>query len=211
MSDWCTLGSSSLDESTNSLLVQCKAAALGSDEAPDYGDTPIACALGVTARPAPADDRGAAEALVDTGVPGLDGVVTAARDTRSADVVANLGPGETALHSTGKDFDSRVFCKDQILALVIGDDLVMVMDRKEKKISIAGFGLAFEMSEKQGIVLSDGGAGIQIKDGTVSITGQVVLGGRSPVGFIHYSPAAVPVVGGVGGTSLPSPGVFIGA
>lgn len=49
----------------------------------------------------------------------------------------------------------------------------------------------------------NGGAGIQIKNGVVSIWGTVVLGGRTPFAPVH---AGV----GVGSTSVPSPGVFVG-
>jgi hypothetical protein len=179
--DLVDLGSSKLDERTNALLVQCKSAPVGNDEneAPDFGQVPIVGVGCVTGRPWPKDERGVAQGVVAEDLPGCNGAVVAWRDTRVASVVAELGPGEGCLHSTGPDFDSRVFVKDQLAAMIVGDDCAMVMDRKNKKFSITCFGLHFEMSEENGLVFTDGNGTVQIK-GAVMATGQVVLGGRTP-------------------------------
>lgn len=200
--DLADIGGSSLDKRTNTLLVQCKSAPMGEDEndAPQLGDAPILGALGVTARPWPKDARGTAQGVVAQ-VPGSNGAVIAARDTRSAAVVAQLAPGETCLHSTGKDFDSRFFCKDQHAAIVVGDDTVISVDRKNKKISITGFGASFQISEHSGICMAQGGAMIQVKDGIISLMGKIVLGGRNPL---------APMAAIVNGAPAPAPGVFLG-
>lgn len=212
MSDIVDLGSSKLDERTNTLIVQCKSAPMGSDEndAPDFGDTPMLGQVGVTCRHWPKDDRGAAQGVIDESLPGTNGWCIAARDPRCASVVAELGPGESCLHSTGPDFDSRFFCKEQLAAMVVGDDCAMVMDRKNKKFTITCFGCHFEMSEANGIVLSQGGVSIQLKD-LIALTGMTVLGGRTPVAAVHYGPLPVVCVPPSTGGSLPAAGVFIGA
>jgi hypothetical protein len=207
MSDIVDLGASKLDERTNALLVQCKAAPMGvsPDEAPDFGDTPMLGHVGVTCRPWPKDARGAAQGVIDESLPGTNGWCTAAWDPRCSSVVAELGPGESALHSTGPDFDSRFFAKDQLAAIVVGDDCAVVMDRKNKKFSISCFGCHFEMSEENGIVLSQGGVMIQLKDLISLMAPQTVIGGRVPtfpVGMVN--PASLPA-------PTPAPGVFIGA
>lgn len=203
MSDIIDIGSAALDAKTNVLLVQAKTTAIGvdADDAPDIGDAPIACALGVTAFPAPANENGYAQG-VKTELPGTTGGwITAARDTRVADVVAQLGAGETCLHSTGKAFDSRVFCKDQLLALIVGDDMAVVVDRKNKKITLSAFGGHFEISESDGVYMAHEGAMARVKDGMFQALGQVVLGGGTPV---------APMAMMVGGIAVPAPGVFYG-
>jgi hypothetical protein len=204
MRDLVDLGSSKLDERTNTLLVQAKSAPMGTndDEAPSFGDTPVFGVGCVTARPWPKDERGTAQGIVDEGLPGMNGAVTSWRDTRCSSVVAELGPGESCFHSTGPDFDSRFFCKEQLAAMIVGDDCAMVMDRENKKFTISCFGCHFEMSEANGIVLAQGGVMIQLKD-LVSLMGQVVLGGRVPVQPVLMGPS--------GAAGVPAPGVFIGS
>jgi len=203
MSDLVDLGSAKLDEKTNALLVQAKTGPCSEDEsdAPDF-NAPIMCALGVTALPWPSNDNGRAQGIkVDA--PGTNGVIVGARDTRSAKVVAEMTPGESCLHSTGPDFDSRFFAKDQVAAIVVGDDMAFSMDRKEKQITISAFGCHFELSEANGIVMMAGGAMLQIHDGAISQVGKIVLGGRTPV---------QPMLMGPGGpATTPVPGVFAGA
>jgi hypothetical protein len=204
MNDLVDLGSAKLDPATNALLVQAKGAPCGVDEndAPDTSDMPIMCALGVTALPWPSNDNGRAQA-VKIDVSGTNGVVIAARDTRSAKVVAEMAPGESCLHSTGPDFDSRFFAKDQVAAIVVGDDMAFSMDRKEKQVTISAFGAHFELSEENGICLMCDGAMLQLKGGVISLVGQVVLGGRTPT---------LPILAGLSGPAGAAvPGVFAGA
>ncbi len=207
MSDIVDIGSSKLDPDTNVLLVQAKAAQMGDDEddAPGYDDTPVYGQLGLQARPYHKTNEGNAQAIVDTSLPGTSGVITAMRDARaaSAKVVEELGEGETALHATGPGFDSRVFCKEQMVAVMVGDDVAIVADRENKVVSVTAFGHHFELSDRNGISMVADGAGIQIKGGTVCITGQVVLGGRTPT---------LPVLAGASGPAgVAALGVFIGA
>ncbi len=213
MADIVDLGSSTLDPKTNALLVQAKGAGVSDEDAPDYGDAPMFCALGVSARPAPANENGSAQGLID-GVPGADGAVVGARDTRSAKVYAELGPGETALHSTGEGFDSRVFCKDQSVSIVVGNDLAHVYDRKAKKVTLAAFGYVVEVSDGDGInlVSASGKASIQIIDDVVIVTGKLCLGGRTidPSQMIMLGPPAGSPGGPAAAPLVPAMGVFIG-
>jgi len=198
MSDLVDLGTAKLDPQTNALLVQAKTGPCGADEndAPDI-EAPIMCALGVTALPWPSNDNGRAQGY-KVEAPGTNGLIVGARDTRSAKVVAEMAPGESALHSTGPDFDSRFFAKDQLAAIVVGDDMAFSMDRKEKQVTISAFGCHFEISEENGILLMADGAMLQIKGGTISAVGKVVLGGRNPTQTMLMGaggPATVPVLG----------------
>ena len=203
MSDLVDLGAAKLDPKTNALLVQAKTGPCGSDpdDAPDLGDAPVMCALGVTALPWPSNDNGRAQGI-KLDVSGTNGVIVAARDTRAAKVVAEMSAGESCLHSTGPDFDSRFFAKDQVAAIVVGDDMAFSMDRKEKQVTISAFGCHFEISEENGLLLMGNGAMLQIKGGMITLTGQIVLGGRTPV---------MPMLMGQGGpATVAVPGVFAG-
>lgn len=204
MTDIVDLGTSKLDPKTNALLVQVKSGPCGVDEsdAPGVDDMPVLGALGVTAVPWPSNDNGRAQGLkVDA--PGTNGVIAGMRDTRTAAVTAELGPGESCLHSTGPDFDSRFFAKDQLAAIVVGDDMALVMDRKEKQITITAFGVHFEISEKNGFMVMTDGAMLQVGGGSVIATGKVVLGGRNPIQTMLMGPG--------GPATVAVPGVFAGA
>jgi hypothetical protein len=163
-----------------------------------------------------ADDRGNAQGLVEEGVPGHNGVITNMRDARAAGVVQELGPGETAIHSTGPDFDSLVLLKKQIAAIMVGDDCAIILDRENQKFAVSCFGMHFEMSPANGITLTTGqGATIQLFGPIASVMGQVVLGGRVPAFQIPYlSVPSQPLIGMPGPQGaqigLPAMGVFIG-
>lgn len=206
--DFLDLGAASLDPATNALLVQAKTTQIGEDpdDAPDIGDAPMMGALGVTAFPYPSNDDGGAQG-VKVDLPGTNGVIVAARDTRTADVTAQLGPGETCVHSTGPDFDSRVFLKEKSASIIVGDSMAIVVDEKNQKITISCFGGHFEISKQDGCYMAHGGAMIQAKDGMCILTGKIMLGGRTPVGPVQFG--TVPVIG-TAGACAPAPGVFVG-
>src|SRR5689334_7493774 len=164
MSGLVDIGSARLDEKTNTVLVQAKSEQIGSkeDDAPGFDGAPVFGALGITAVPWPKDDRGNAQGVNDESIPGHNGVITSIRDARAAGVVQELGPGETAIHSTGPDFDSVIFLKKQLLAMMVGDDMAFVMDRDGKKVTLTAFGMVLEFSPAQGITLTNGQATLQL-------------------------------------------------
>lgn len=214
MTALCTLGRSKLDPDSNVLLVQCKDTPLSEDEsdAPDFGEAADMSCLGVTARPYPADEDGNAEGVVLDDVPGIDGVLVGARDTRSASIVGTLAEGDTVLHSTGPQTASAVYCKEAKRQTVMrtkdtqDKDAVIMLDGVNDKAAIAAFGMSVQVSRSDGIVLTDGTAAIQIKDGIVSITGKVVWGGRNVLGSVYGGPPGTPAA-----SLVPIPGVFYGA
>lgn len=212
MAELVDLGASGLDERTNAIWVQCKGAPVGDEDAPDYGKAPLVSALGVSARPAPATQAGSAQGVVAS-VDGFDGVCIGAHDPRASKTFGEIAPGETSLHATGEGFDARVLCKEQQVAIIVGDDMVFTIDRKTKQIVANCKGGTFKISESDGVFMTDatGKAGIQVKGGNVVITGNVVLGGRTPA----FAVAQVPLQVGIPttGPGVPVPaamGVFIG-
>lgn len=185
------------------------------DEVETFGEVDFFNALGVTAYPYPASADGHAETLCTRHVGGSDGVAHGGRDTRTAKVYGTLAPGDTALHSTGPQQAAQVLCKEETRTVAAatkgtdGKNIVLVLNGEKDKIQIAGFGLAFEMSREQGIVLSDGAATLQIKDGVIMLSGQVVLGGRTPIAAMAAcAPGNLPP--GPVNTGVPTLGVFYG-
>jgi hypothetical protein len=212
MSALVDLGSAKLNPTTGMVTAQCKGTEREDGQAEDFGDVNMAMCLGFAAVPAPADGDGNAQGFILDDVPGQDGVCVGATDARSTKSYAELGPGETAMFATGKDFDSRVFCKDQLVAIVVGKDCTIVVDRKAKKIALSSnCGGYVEISESNGVTLAapGGGASIQLKGSVISLVGTVVLGGRDP--SIPMCASPTPVAGSVPGTAtIPTAGVFWG-
>jgi hypothetical protein len=171
------LGASQLDPDTRLPKVQATEPWTGDEDATPHGNVAVFGALGVTALPAAADDAGHCEAIIAQDVAGLDSAVLATRDERAAGVTAELKGGETCLHSTSKGYDSRVFCKDQLAAMVVGDDAVFTLDRKNGTATIAIGGAALQIG-KDGVIISDkDGNYISLLDGVATIgAGNVMLG-----------------------------------
>jgi hypothetical protein len=177
------LGASGLKEGSNLPWAQCKDAPIDDEDGPGWDDAPVMCALGVSARPYPATAEGAAVGVVDDKVGGYEGVLVAAYDPRVSKVFGKIKEGDTVLHGTGPDHESQVLCKEQMVAIMVGDDHVVQIDRKNKRIIIAGPGGQVRVSSADGVVLADssGKSSLQLKGGFSALLGQVVLGGRRPV------------------------------
>lgn len=223
------LGASELDERSGVVWSQCKGAPIDENDAPDFGKAPLMAALGVAARPAPANDKGSAQGVAVDGLGGIDGAVIAAHDPRAAKVYGEISAGETAVFATGDGFDSRALCKEQLFAIVVGDDYVVTVDRKNKSINIACPGGMIQVSAKTGITLCDssGNGSLRLDGGTSALLGQVILGGGKPfapvsdsikvqaeLAKISASIASLITVAGGGAPYVPAPvgaaGVFLG-
>jgi hypothetical protein len=199
--DLVDLGASKLDPNTNAVLVQAKSVGVTEDgvDAPDYGDVQLSCALGLAAKPFPSDDTGGAQGIVANDIPGISGRVIAANDNRFASVYAELSPGDVALHGVGPKHQSQVRCQEKMVSIVTVDaddfNALIVVDGKNKKIQIAGFGHAFEMSEENGIVMAEeGGAAIIMKNGALILKGaSIAIGeGASVPAIVGFSPPGTP-------------------
>ena len=162
----------------------------------EFGDMPLACALGVMALPAPASSDGtSAEGVIEGDVGGFPGVVVGAWDARCTDVAGQLSPGDTCLHGTHPDATNRAkyFCKDGAASIVVGNDLILQLDRKNKSVTISAFGALFQITDTQTLITDpQGKAFISLKDGAIQISGNVVLGNAT-------GGAVLPVLGGASG------------
>lgn len=189
------MGASEVDPH-NSVAVAHVQLDLGDGEVSDYGTVPIIQSLGLTALPAAASDNGdAAEGLLDESVGGLNGAIVGARDVRCADVAKGLGPGGTALHSTGEDASKRsqVRCLEDMLAILIGNDTPIIIDRAAKRATVDLWGTRVEISQANGIVLCDdtGTGMVSIKGGVVTISGTLTLAGGVSMGGATAQPLAI--------------------
>ncbi len=215
MADLLDVAAAVRDPDTNTLSVTAKSAQIGdtADDAPSFDNIPIFGSLGLVAIPWPSDSVGGAQAIVEENIGGQNGIVTNIRDLRTARVVEELAPGEMAIYATGPDFGSKIFLKKKLIALMIDDDVALVIDKQNGRLTFTGFGCHFEISKANGIVLTSGGATSQWKDGLQSHMGQIVLGGRTPL-FPFFTGPIIPlgVAPGspIAGITL-SAGVFYGA
>lgn len=161
----------------------------------DMGEMPLMQALGLTALPAPPDDSGQAELVALEGVGGFTACAVGGRDTRCADVAGELAPGETCLHNTGGAAANRarVFCKDNHLSLLVGNDLTFILDRESESVSLAAFGHTIEVSKDNGILLGEsGGAWFHLQDGEATLSaGGLNLAGAVSIGNATAQPVAL--------------------
>lgn len=205
------LGAAQIDPGTHVPMVTAQLPLGGGETAP-IGTIPMVQCLGVTSLPAPATDAGAAEGVLEEEIGGLNGAVIGARDCRSAAVAVGLGPGGTALHSTGPDAAKRsqVRCIENLLALLIGNDSIISLDRGNDLFQVALGGALIEINHgKIRIVAKGGKAGIMIdgESGSLSLFGaQVILGG---LGVPPVSGVTNVLIGPAGMAGVPAVGVHV--
>tara|TARA_R100001163_G_scaffold65609_1_gene63500 strand:+ start:3807 stop:4484 length:678 start_codon:yes stop_codon:yes gene_type:complete len=209
MAELCDLGATVLDDNTNLVGIQATVQITSEEgDIESYGEVADYSCLGVTSRPYPKTDR-AAKGVVFKEVGNKTGAILGARDPRCTAVYGNLGPGDTALHACSPNAASQVICygsdaQGNKVAMLTKDSsdntTAIVIDGKNDKIQITGFGSMFEMNN-DGIVMSTGQASISInKDGSIMILGKVQLGGLTPThSLIAAETAAVTALSALAG------------
>lgn len=150
------------------------------EKSEDYGEMPQAFALGFMALPSPASEDGTcAELVYETEVGGLPAIAIGGLDARCADVAGKLTPGDTVVFGTHTDATKRakVLCKENALSLLVGNDLLLQLDRENKVFTISGFGALFQFDDEQVVIADPQGKGfIKMKNGVITLSGNVVLG-----------------------------------
>jgi hypothetical protein len=209
----CMLGASSLKD--GSPRWQCSVpVGNDNDDVLPFGDVAVYQGLGLSGQPFPKDADGFAEAVIAPNVGNRKAVVIGARDTRDADIVGKLDPGDTVVHATGpgKKPQIQLKKKKRSASIVVpcedGTDVLVTVDGKGHKVLIIGWGLVFQLSKADGITLKGNGkGGIVINGDNVAITGNLRLPGMAPGMQIVTAPiAGLPVPGvtpGVGATVAP--------
>lgn len=205
-----SLGSSHLEEQSRFVRIQCVDGPYDDGSTEEvWGECAVIGQGGITAKPFPATDEGRAYGLVVDGVAGHEGVLVGWRDSRCTKVYGEIQPGDTVLHGTGPNHQSQVRCGEQYVAVMVGNDVAINVDRKKKKIQISGFGHMFEMSDTGGISMFEkGGAGICAKDGKLALVGAVVAGGIVPNPALMIATGTAANIAAAG--LAPAKGVFIG-
>lgn len=185
------------------------------DDVEPFGDIDFLQTLGVSSLPWGAGPDGHAEGLVARGVGGRDGICIGARDTRTAGIVGKLKPGDTVVHTTGPQQAAQLQLKEEKrqAALVsedtTGKTMMFMLDGKGDKIQLTAFGSIIEIS-RDGISIVSAGD-IVLSGKTVSIQGQVILGGATPNPAMRVMTAPTASPGGAGALPMvPAPGIFIG-
>lgn len=222
MSDIYTAGASRVTDAGGTNILPVVRVQLEVDpetnDAEDYGEIPLMPCLGITALPAAPDDDGQAELACIEGCGGFTAICVGGRDARCVDVVGQLKPGETAVHNTGGSASkrSRLLLKEDCASIIVGNNVVVMVDRKNSKIQIAAFGHMFQMTPDDGVVMTAGVAngatseaknGIQLMpNGKVYIWGtELYLGGHN----VPSTPANAVLMGPSGMAGIPATNVFI--
>jgi hypothetical protein len=210
--DIVTLGASELNSTTSVATVEISRQFGQDGESEPIGNAPLIQCLGITALPAEPDENGHAEGVALSPCGSYTSGVIGGTDTRCADIVGKLGPGETCVHNTGGTADtrSRLLLKENMASIILGKGkAIVICDAKNNAITITGFGRIFEMSDANGIVLGgkNGKGGIRIDDdGNVTIWGTSVnLGGATTAG----TTATAVMMGASGMVAVPAPNVYI--
>jgi hypothetical protein len=172
--DICTISDAKLNGETNVLTVEpSRETGLDGEREPVGTAAPMVQCLGVTSVPADPSAEGHAEGVVMSPCGPYTSAVVGGTDTRCADVVGQMTKGDTALHGTHAAADKRaaVFCKENLLAILVGKDTAIVVDRGSGAITINdASGNQIEMSADNGIMLVEqGGAWLQLKGGAITM------------------------------------------
>ena len=190
--DVCTLGAATLNSQTKVVTVELSRETGLDGEGEPMGTAPMLMALGHAALPIGPDDKGHAEGVLLSPCGPYTAAIIGANDTRSASVYGELAPGETAIFSTGADATkrARVFCKEDSLSLLVGNDTLILVDRKNKAINISGFGHTVEISDANGILLAEsGGACLRMTGGKLTVlAGGSTFAGACTFGDVSAMP-----------------------
>lgn len=197
--DICTMGKTTLNAQTNVATVEVyRETGLDGEKEPSI-QAPLFQCLGVTAIPEEPSEEGHAEGVVMQPCgPYVAGVIGGS-DTRCADVFGKMKKGDTTLHGTHKDKTkrARVFCKENLIAILVGNDTSIVLDRGTGAFTINDKnGNQIEMSAANGIYMGEaGGAWIQLKDGKITqgqsgltLAGAVTIGDATAMPIAHSVP-----------------------
>jgi hypothetical protein len=199
--DIIDIGAATRDPQTNVITINGKGVNLSddpdnnTDDAEDFSDCATFGALGVTSMPAPADSTGQCQGTIARNLNCFLGM----RDTRIADVVGQLQPGDTCLHATGPSHRARIVIKEATDSVTImakdknGQDVIITLGALG--LSMQCLGNIFQQDET-GTVIGFKGNQIIINEQGITIGGkQVGLGSGPPIGGVVMG---VPQTAGIG-------------
>jgi len=186
------------------------------DDVEPFGEIDVYQAGGVTSLPFGAGPGGHAEGLIARDVGGRDAVLLGWRDTRTAAIVGKMKPGDTVIHSTGPNQAAQLQLKEEKrqAALVsedsAGKTMMIMLDGKGDRVQITARGSIIQIDGDGNIAIVSAGDLI-LSGKTVSIQGQIILGGATPNPAMRIMTAPAPSPGGAGALPMvPAPGIFVG-
>jgi len=183
------------------------------DDVEPFGEVDIFQSLGVSSLPWPADETGHAEGLLLRNVGNRNAVLVGGRDTRTAKAIGKLHPGDTVLHSTGPNQAAQVQCKEDKRQVVLytvdnsEEGVVVMVDGKNDKVQILGFGMVWEMSKEHGFTMSNGEASFLLQGNKLYFNGEISLPGMLPGMCLMQGPATGSPGGAASVPLLPVQGV----
>jgi hypothetical protein len=164
-----------------------------------FGEIGVYQALGFSSMPHEATDDGNVEAVVLRNCGGRNAVCIGARDTRNADIVGKLGPGDAAMYATGPKGQAvaQVQVKSKKRQAVLytldthGEGITVLVDGKNNKVQIAGMGATIEIDKGGDIsMIGKSGNGILIQESGVHIKGKLKVAGLLPGFAVMQGPQA---------------------
>jgi hypothetical protein len=181
-------------------LWQCYApVANDNDDILPLGELPAYQGLGVTSIPEGKDETGSAEAVVVRNISGRRGAIVGGRDTRDADIVGKLDPGDTVVHATGRGKKPQLQLKKKkrMGALVVpckdGKDMIVSLDGENMTAQILARGAAITIGEDGSITLAaKGGASIVLNE-EISLLGPQRWPGLPKGMFVYAAPITGPL------------------
>lgn len=187
-------GASSLKEG----VPQWQASIPVGDETSDvdpFGEIQVFQALGIDSLPFAADESGKAELVILRDCGGRSAVCIGARETRNADFIGKMSPGDTSVHATGPKATAQCFLKNtkKQAGLAVDDaqskTMLFLLDGKNKKAQWTARGAMIEITVEGDIVFtSKGGASLLLSD-KVYVLGDLSLPGMTPGMALMQGPA----------------------
>jgi hypothetical protein len=211
------LGASRLADS-GAPVVTATSPITGDDDAEHFGEIDVFEALGHAAMPWPANDDGHAEGLVARDVGNMSACQIGARDNRAAKIYGKLGPGDTAMFSTGPEQAAQVLCKEKSRTVALltkdtaGKDIGFMLDGSKDRSQWFVKGAQIMLGDDGSILIKEkGGAGIHLKDGNLIFYGTPLMGkGVGPNVYFMLGPVAGSLGGAAASPMVACQGMFAG-
>lgn len=157
------------------------------DDVTPHGEIQVFQSLGVSSLPFPKTDAGKCEAVTARDVSGRTVIALGGRDTRNADFLGKMSPGDTSIHATGEGAVAQAFFKNEKRSAGLATEdsasetMTILLDGKNDKLQIAARGATIQIDELGDIsILNSAGHGFLIQDNGVHVKGTFHLPGIPP-------------------------------
>lgn len=187
------------------------------DDIQSWTECPVYQGLGLTSLPEGKDASGAAEAILLPQVGNRKGVIVGGRDTRDADIVGKMDPGDTVLHATGKGKKPQIQLKKKkrsasvVVPCKDGQDMLLALDGQNQTAQILARGAAISIQEDGSILLAAKGGASIVLDSEINFLGPARFPGIPSGMFMMAGPITGQLAGAAGAAPttqlVPVPGI----